>query len=222
MGLNIRILFKNIIGLLLLPITVVCTASFVSVLITVRWHIYPNHLLIIGFIVYLILHFLNKKKSFSYVLGHEISHAVTSIFFGGKLLSIFVSHKNGSVSTTKDNFVISLIPYCVPFYALLLSVFYYGLSIFINTRSFFPFFLFLLGFSLSHHLMLTIHYIKLGQNDISSHGRLFSFSIILLSNVFIIAFILGLFIQQLPFISFLQKSIESSKALFSDMFYYNH
>ena len=222
MRFSIRTLFKNIIGFLLLPITIICVISFFSVLITIKWHLYPTYLFIIGFIVYFFLYVLNKNKSFSYVLGHEISHAIISLLFGGKLLSIFVSHKNGSVSTTKDNFIISLIPYCIPFYAVVLSIIYYVLSIFINTRPLLPLFIFLLGISLSHHCMLTIHYINIGQHDIFSQGSLFSFSIILLLNAITITIIMGFFLKQVPIVSFWQKIIESLKILFSELKSYNY
>lgn len=213
MGFSVRTLSKNIIGLLLLPVTAVYIASCISLLITIEWYRYPTYLFIIGFIVYLTLHPLNKSKSFSYVLGHELLHAVTSLLFGGKLLSIFVSHKSGSVSTTKDNFIISLVPYCIPFYAVVLSIIYYGLSILIHTRRLVPWFIFLLGMALSHHYMLTIHYIVIGQKDIASHGKVFSYSMILISNIIVLTFLLGLFLHQVSFASFWQKTIETLTTL---------
>ncbi|MBU1863069.1 MAG: hypothetical protein KKH94_05355 [Candidatus Omnitrophica bacterium] len=205
---------KNSIGILLLPVTIICAVSVVSLLTKIRWYTYPQYLLVAGFFCYIIIFALNKSKSFSYIIGHELLHAASSILFGGKLLSIFVSHSKGSVSTTKGNFIISLIPYCIPFYALLLAIGYFFLSIFVNTRPLLPACIFLLGFTLSQHLVLTIIYANTGQSDITSQGVIFSYTIIILSNSIIITLLLNLFLTKISMALFWQQSIQATKQLF--------
>ena len=222
MGISLRTICKNIIGLASLPITAVCILSFFSLIMHVQWLRYPPYLLLIGFTIYLFIYVVSKNKSFAYVLGHEVLHAVASMFFGGKLLSIFISRKNGSVSTTKDNFIISLIPYCIPFYGILLALIYYGLSIVINTRPLIPTFIFLLGMALAHHCILTVEYIKIGQSDIAAHGTVFSLTVIVIANIVLITFLLGLFLEQISFTFFWHKAIHSFKVLWREINYYKY
>ena len=213
MAISTRKVFKGFLGFLLLPVTIICIASFISLLTRVRWHAYPYYLFIFGFVSYAPLFILNKKKSFAYVLGHEVLHALASIVFGGQLLSIFVSHSRGSVSTTKENFIVSLIPYCVPFYSLVLALGYITVSIFMDARPLYPLCIFFLGFSLSHHIILTTLYIKMGQSDISSQGIFFSYNIIFLSNVIIITLLMNVFLTKISIIDFWQETLGALRAL---------
>jgi hypothetical protein len=197
-NISIRKLIKVLIGFFGLPLALIYGISFFYILKDIPWFAYPNFLLIAGFVLYGVFFSVMKERSFAYVLGHELMHALTSMLFGGRLVSIFVSHRNGSVKTTKDNFLISLSPYCVPFYATALTLLYYFMSIFTRTASFVPVFVFLLGYALSHHIFFTIHYLKMGQSDLRNHGVLFSFVLIVILNVLIIIAILNIFVPDVP------------------------
>jgi len=206
-NISIRKIVKSIIGIVGLPLAVIFVISVFYTLKLVRWLEYPNYLLMAGFVLYGIFFSVMKERSFAYVLGHELMHALTSLVFGGRLVSIFVSQRNGSVKTTKDNFVISLSPYCIPFYAVALTLLYYFISIFTKTGPFVPIFVFLLGYSLSHHVFFTMHYLKRGQSDLRNHGILFSFALILSINVLIIIGILNIFMPDIPIDAF-WRSVE--------------
>jgi hypothetical protein len=193
---SLRNTLKLLIGLAGLPLSVAFMVSFFAEIRAVRWLIFPNYLLLCGFGLYALFFTVMKERSFAYVLGHELMHALSARVFGGRLVSIFISQKKGRVKTTKDNFVIALSPYCVPFYAFILVFAYYLLSIFTPTRSYLPIFIFLLGYALAHHLFFTIHYLKMGQTDVSSHGRIFSFFVIVSINIILSVCVLDLFVPQ--------------------------
>ncbi len=199
MKVSIKKICKCIIAIVLLPITIIGVISFVSLMGTIKWYTHPAVLLLIGGSVYCVIHVVSAQKSFAYVIGHEAVHAVTSMLLGGKIISFFVSRKQGSVSTTKDNFIISLAPYCVPFYAVVILLCYYGVSIVVNVEPCRPTAIFLLGAALSHHFLLTVHYIKIGQRDITEHGILFSFTIIVLVNIIIVTLLLSIFLSHEAF-----------------------
>jgi len=194
-NLSIRTLIKNSIGFILLPFVVASVVSFVSVLCTIAWFSYPAWLFWLGGAVFLVCNALNKNASFSYILGHEMLHACASLLCGGKLLSIFISHKQGNVLITKDNFIVSLVPYCIPVYATLLMLIYYVLSIVVPTHSFIPLGIFLFGFTLAHHIVLTLWYSAQGQSDIKAHGFIFSGVVIIFVNIVMIVILLSFFMQ---------------------------
>lgn len=197
-----------------MPLAVVFLVSFFMELKAVSWLRSPNYLLLCGFALYGLFFSLMKERSFAYVLGHELMHALSAHVFGGKLISIFLSQKRGSVKTTKDNFVIALSPYCVPFYAVVLVLGYYLLSLFTPTRPYIPIFIFLLGYALSHHFFFTIHYLKMGQTDVRSHGIFFSFFLIVSINVVIAIGILDLFVPQISNEAFWRTVITSAKKIY--------
>ena len=189
---------KNIIGLCALPVVIIFVCAFLSFLSKILWFSYPSFLFITGFLFSSLLFFVDKK-SLSYVFAHEAMHAIASLLFVGKLISIFVSQKNGSVRTTKENFIISLVPYCVPFYAMLLLLVYYFLSIVVKTEATIAIYVFLLGATMAHHCVFTVHYLKIGQSDVKDHGTLFSLVLIVLSNICLTVLLLSVFLKGASF-----------------------
>ena len=54
-----------------------------------------------------------------YVLGHELTHALWTWLFGGKVKKMKVSSSGGHVVISKTNFFIALAPYFFPLYAVI-------------------------------------------------------------------------------------------------------
>lgn len=54
----------------------------------------------------------------TYVLGHELTHALAAWSFGGKVLGFNVGDSGGHVDLSHSNAFICLAPYCVPIYTL--------------------------------------------------------------------------------------------------------
>lgn len=145
-----------------------------------------------GFGVYLIIQILFFKPMRIYIFGHELTHAIGALLCGSKIKQFKVNKKGGSLSVSKSNFFISLVPYFFPLYTALIVLSYFVVKQFTNIDPFTQWFMFAIGFSLSFHLALTLHAILEGQPDIKKTGIIFSLVLILIVNIIVIELILKL------------------------------
>ena len=128
----------------------------------------------------------------TYVLGHELSHALAAWMSGAEVKHFHVSKKGGSVSVSKSNFFIALAPYFLPLYALFAMVAYYSVCYFYpGLRVYWKGFLWVLGGTLGFHMALTAYALKMDQPDLKSAGKLLSAVIIYLGNMVSIVLLLG-------------------------------
>jgi hypothetical protein len=179
---------KFIIGLVLLP---VCVGGARALGLALR-DAGPADVVwapvLLGGAAWLSVYLLLPRPMWAYVLGHELTHAVWTWLFGGKVKKFKASSKGGQVLVTKNNFLISLAPYFFPFYAMAVAI------VFSVGRLFWPWeghrvwFHLLLGAAYAFHLTLTGHVLKTRQTDISQEGYLFSGVIIFLGNVLVLLF----------------------------------
>ena len=114
----------------------------------------------------------------TYVLGHELTHALWGLLMGARIGKIKVSKQGGYVELSKTNFLISLAPYFFPFYTVMVIVVYYIASLFFSVEPYHMLFLSLVGITWAFHLYFTIQMVMTRQPDIMQNGRLFSFIII--------------------------------------------
>ncbi|HOC93969.1 MAG TPA: M50 family metallopeptidase [bacterium] len=134
--------------------------------------------LAVGFVLYFPIHIIFRRLIVLHVFGHELTHALWSMLFGGKVEELYVSRRNGGFAAyTKGNFIVTLAPYFFPLYA----VFFLILHL-IVAPAFRPYIDGLLGASIAFHIMLTVYTIRLGQPDLARAGALFSMSFILMMN----------------------------------------
>jgi len=145
---------------------------------------------VFGFFIFLVLFLLNVLPAYVYVLGHESTHAVWAVLFRGKIKEFNVSSEGGNVVTTKTNFFVALAPYFFPFYTFLIIFLYYCLAFFFDIAQWVNWLFFLVGFTYSFHIFLTVDAIIKGQPDIKKTGYFFSFVLILILNMAIAALIL--------------------------------
>lgn len=176
------------IGLLIIPFVFIAAKVFFEQAFVIFKNERPYRFFMYGLFAYIPIFFLKGKKSFFYVLAHELSHAIAAMIFGGKILAVNLSEKNGSVKTDKDNIIIRLVPYCVPFYALVTLLVYFLLSIFAETKDLQPYFCVLFGVSLSHHFCFSIYYLIKGQSDTDKYGLILSLNSIFISNIICVLF----------------------------------
>lgn len=215
-------IFKVIIGILLLPTTVAITTSFAAQLGLIQIEEFqglPAYFLK-GVIIYLIIHLILHKPNYLYVLGHEIAHAIATFICGGRVTSFRVSGRGGGVLTTKSNFFIALFPYFFPTYTIFFSLVYFLFSLFRDVSSYVPHFLFVVGFTLTLHLVMTIDALKVKQSDIFKTGYLFSVSLIYVLNLLLVSLILSLVFEEFSFASFFHATVERA----GDIYYgiYEH
>ena len=172
-----------------------------------------------GIIAYGLIQLLLFKPVFIYVLGHEAVHVIATWLCLGKVTSFKISPSGGSVSTSKTNLFISLSPYFVPIYAILLVVLYYIINdVFLWGFLARPYFLFFLGTMLCFHIVMTIDTLKIKQPDLVKAGYLTSSILIYVINLVLAAGILGLLFYGFSFRSFLNNAYFLSIVIYENIF----
>lgn len=122
----------------------------------------------------------------TYVLGHELTHALWGLFFGARPSDLKVRGTGGSVRLSKTNVIITLAPYFFPFYAVVVLLIAAGVSLFVKPLPCLPLWLALIGFTWSFHLLFTLETLMQRQPDVHLYGRLFSWTFIFLANTAIV------------------------------------
>ena len=139
-----------------------------------------------GCTFYFFIYITLPKPHKFYVLGHELTHAFWALLMGKKVSKIKISKKGGYVEISNSNFWISLSPYFFPFYTFVLIIFslfiYFFLDSYFNKNIFY----FLIGVTWIFHILFTIDALKIKQTDITAHGKIFSYFVILFMNILLI------------------------------------
>lgn len=136
-----------------------------------------------GAACWLVVFVLLPKPMWIYVFGHELTHALWTWLFGGRVKRFKATANGGHVVVSKTNFLIALAPYFFPVYAVLVLL-GFGIGHWLwDWSAFRGWFHLLLGVAYAFHLTLTWHILQTRQTDITSQGWLFSAVIIFLGNV---------------------------------------
>ncbi len=194
---------RFIFGVLLLP---ACAAATLG---TGRWLIdsWPAAItdstasawaLAIGLVLWFILYAIVPPSTRSYVLAHELTHAVWGLAMGARVGRIRASESGGSTALSKTNFLIILAPYFFPFYGILLVGIWYGINLFWDAAVYRPFWAGLVGLAWGYHVTFTATTLMQHQSDIALCGRLFSYTVIYLFNLIVLALILALVASASP------------------------
>lgn len=122
----------------------------------------------------------------TYVLGHELTHALWGLLFGARPSDVRVGATGGSVSLTKSNLLITLAPYFFPFYTFVVVIAALITYAFLRPLPFLPLWMFLIGFTWAFHVLFTLETLSERQPDVKLYGRLFSWTVIFLANVAIV------------------------------------
>ncbi|MDZ4289897.1 MAG: hypothetical protein U0984_18170 [Prosthecobacter sp.] len=136
----------------------------------------------------------------AYVFGHEMSHLVVARLFGGKIFDWKVSAQGGYVETNKTNTWITLAPYLLPFYSLIVLALF-GMagivwplqkthilqlgSLMFGVKTVWLFYL-MLGFTWFFHATFTTKTVMAEQSDLERNGEFFSLLLIFLINVLLL------------------------------------
>ncbi len=127
-----------------------------------------------------------KRRLFDppYVFAHEMTHALVGLCCLAKVHRVHIEKQSGYVQLSKENILITLSPYCVPFY-LLLGVGVYGLlRLFFDEPLPFAVWAGLFGGMTVFHIVKTIDTLMgASQPDTRIYGRLFSYWFILCMNL---------------------------------------
>jgi len=178
---------KLLIGLLLLPLGWAASRTVFTLLTTTTPGASAGWALPAGFLVSVIGFFLLPQAFRTYVLGHELSHAIAGLLMGAKVGKMKVGREGGHVELSKSNFVIALAPYFIPFYTVLVIAVWYGLGFFYDIGAWEPLYLGLIGLTWGFHVTFTVYMLSQHQPDVQVNGRLFSYTVIYLANLLVVS-----------------------------------
>jgi hypothetical protein len=189
-------ILKIILGVALIPFCAGFTWQIVAVLFTSAYKPLLPYYFITGVLLYLVVHLLFRKPLFSYVLAHELTHALFAVLSGGSIKSLHASVRGGKVVVSKSNFLITLAPYFFPLYACI-ALLLYGAAVATHAGAVATNALAVLsGSAFTFHLALTLIFLHEDQSDIREQGVFFSYPLIYLFNIGFAALLVEIFIAK--------------------------
>jgi len=210
MGMKIS---KILFGLALLPFCVGFSWQLASVLTDIRYRPVLPYSFLGGCLAYLTVHLLFRRPVLAYVFGHELTHALFAMLFGGSVKSFHASERGGRVTITKSNFLITLAPYFFPLYTFLVLLVLWAASA-ADVRNVEPWLVFLAGATYMFHLALTFIFLQADQDDIREHGAVFSYPLIYLFNVLFASLLVRLlFSENMDYPKFFSDGIIKSTGM---------
>jgi len=177
-------------GILLLPLCYSVFLTFIYIVKNIEFSYNPVKLFLFGAGSYLILHILLYKPIKIYIIGHELVHAISAYLCGAGVKNLKIGKSYGSVNVDKVNTFIALSPYFIPFYSIIVIFIWLLIKYLFKLNVPIEIFMFLLGFTIMFHLLLTIYAISLGQQDLKVSGWLFSVILIFIINCVILIILL--------------------------------
>jgi hypothetical protein len=123
----------------------------------------------------------------TYVLGHELTHALWGLAFGARASDLRIGENGGSVRLTKTNLLITLAPYFFPFYTFVVIIAALITFAFLRPLPYLPLWMFAIGFTWAFHVLFTLETLAERQPDVTAYGRLFSWTFIFCANILLVA-----------------------------------
>lgn len=140
-----------------------------------------------GFFISVLGFFILPRPFRTYVLAHEMTHAFWGMLMGAKVGKMKIAKNGGHVMLSKSNFLISLAPYFFPFYTGLVIAVWCIAALFTDLSAYEPWWLAAVGLTWGFHVTFTVYMLSQSQPDVQENGRLFSYVIIYLANLFFVA-----------------------------------
>lgn len=140
-----------------------------------------------GMLVWLLI---GRFLRFFHVFEHEVTHLVTGLLFFIQPRQLVASESGGRMEMYGNNFFVSLAPYFVPLFSLVVMVLMPLLDSTVNVYACGA-----LGLVTGYHLITNLQEFSLQQPDICGQGRVFSTVVCLLGNIVALGIVAG-FLQQ--------------------------
>lgn len=206
---------KFLIAILLLPI---CIGTSIAL-----WRVFRHSgsaqeiwlPMLAGAACWVVVFIMLPKPMWVYVVGHELTHAVWTWVFGGKVKKFKATSEGGHVIVTKSNFVIALAPYFFPLYAVIVVLVFMTGSLVWPWARYIVWFHLLLGAAYAFHVTLTWDILKTRQSDITGQGYLFSGVVIFLGNALVL--LIGI-----PLVAYRGDKLTALGRAFGEWFSCNH
>ena len=180
-------LLRFLTGIFLLPLCVAVTQALLdtlrSISVTGAFLSPETMWLLAGYFLWLAMWFFMPQPVRTYVVAHELTHALWGLFFGSRVRNLQITSRGGSVSLSKTNLLITLAPYFFPFYTVIVILLRLLTGFFIDPVPLPLLWLFLVGLTWGFHVCFTVQSLMIEQPDINEYGRLFSYTVIYLFNL---------------------------------------
>jgi len=180
---------KLLIGLIFLPLCWAASRTLFFLLqsLPAESSGWADWALPVGFLVSVLGFFILPQAFRTYVLGHELTHALWGMLMGAKVGKMKVGKEGGHVMLSKSNFLVSLAPYFFPFYTALVIALWYALGFVFDLSAYEPWWLMSVGMTWGFHVTFTVYMLSQRQPDVVENGRLFSYVIIYFFNLLFVA-----------------------------------
>lgn len=185
------------IGLMLIPLGVALTRAVASLMATLGSapdlsRSVPILAMGAGVMLWVVIFSFLSRPARSYVLAHELTHALWGSMSGARVSGLKVAKSGGSVRVSEVNWATALAPYFFPFYTVAVVLLYGLLALFLDMRRWEAAWFGTIGLTLGFHWTFTLAALAQPQSDIRRYGRLFSYALIYLFNVLAIGLALVL------------------------------
>ncbi|MDA3873834.1 MAG: hypothetical protein PF795_07725 [Kiritimatiellae bacterium] len=176
----------SLFGLLLLPSLLALGLSLYHVLVDLQIEDSGRALLTrfaIGAFSWLVIFLLITRPVKSYILAHELTHLLAAWLTGVPAGQLTFHRDGGSVEVARTTLWISLAPYFVPFYCLLVLCVHVVAQLWWDPARWEFALPFLLGLTWSYHLCFTLYSLSRTQSDIQPYGLLGAYPLIAAVNL---------------------------------------
>lgn len=207
---------KLMVGLFLVPICLLAVITLFELFFRATvdgkfWKSEGFWFFAFGCLLWFVLGWVRMQPAWLYVFAHEFTHVIAARMSGGKVHAMHVSDEGGYIETDKTNVLITLSPYLVPLYTVVVFAIYGLLSAFVDThrdvvwtipftdvtfwiRWAWPIYFFV-GMTWCFHITFTLEVLRTEQSDLAHNGEFFSIMLIFLTNLALVG---ALFIAASP------------------------
>lgn len=207
---------KLVVGLFLVPVCIVAVVTLLELFFRATvdgkfWKSEGFWFFAFGCMLWFALGWFRMQPAWLYVFAHEFTHVIAARLSGGKVHAMHVSDEGGYIETDKTNVLITLSPYLVPLYTVVIFAIYGLLEAFVDMHRDVMWTVpllemtvwirwawlvyFFVGMTWCFHITFTLEVLRTEQSDLAHNGEFFSIILIFLTNLALIG---ALFIVASP------------------------
>ena len=114
--------------------------------------------------------------------------------------------------------LVKVAPYLLPIYTIVIFTAYLIFSSMLKSKEAAGYFIFLLSFSLTLHLIFGARSIRSKQGDFLKANYIFGFSFVYIIDIMLLAFCLNIMFKEFSFVNFFNNSFQAGKNIFYAVF----
>jgi hypothetical protein len=185
---------KFILGVCLLPFVYSSTVSFLNELNLIEKPL--QNYFWSGVVVLLLIYLFVWEPAIIYTRGYRLLELIFNFFKP----------------------LVRVAPYLLPIYTIILFIIYMVLSLVVKSRWLIEYSIFLLGLTITLHLVFSAKTIRSKKGDFLKANYIFGFSFIYLVNLIVLTFCLNLIFKEFSFVNFCNNSFQLAKNIFGSGF----